>query len=380
MPNWRSVALVLLHALSPTQCQTFVDWVREGSSCSAHCESLGSSVKCLAACGADGLCSCDEEHPWAIARCPSVDEANPQLCTCADGVTDGATEVRARQATFSTSAPRERLYADAYVQRAREASEDRLCGADGEVDGLTATQNLHVLGEAVQRMRRCGMVVIRNALSANFVHAFRRPFGDYVHGLSNGTISIDGRSSLNEPYFLHKLDDKRWEVLLPRSFAVPELFNSVILRSVLSHFSVLGRDYVLHSLGAALSEPGSKRLHWHRYSRYPMKDAGVAGADVPPHAVTVLIPLLDVTLAHGPTEFCVGSSHLVGFDQNNYKLRDPTLAAYMDDAKCPDGLRLYKPELKVRCSCVGLAPTRQPPCTHLVPDERPHSASTLADG
>ena len=342
-----ALMLLLLHAPTLAWCQAFVDWVREGSMCSKHCESFGSSVRCLAACAADGLCFCEDEHPWESARCQSLDEANPQLCTCAAGVVDDAAEAEARQAAFRTSVPHDRLFADAYVQRARDASDDHVCGADGEIDGIAAAANLSVLSEAIERMRRCGMAVIRNALETDFVRSFRRPFRDYVHGLSNGTISVDGRSSLNEPYFLHKLDEKRWEVLLPRSFAAHELFNSVVLRSVLSHFSILGRDYVLHSLGAALSEPGSTRLHWHRDSRFPMKDAGVAGADVPPHAVTVLIPLLDITHAHGPTEFCVGSSHLVGFDRNNYRLRDSSLAAFMDDANCPEGLRLYAPELKV---------------------------------
>lgn len=272
----------------------------------------------------------------------------PQLCSCTDSLSDHASADDQRSAIFGgeISGRLQHVIADEYVVRARAAAADPMCGAEGEMDGENANPDLAFLSEAVRRMRRCGLVVIRKAISKSFVEAFRKPFSEYVHGLTNGSISIDGWSSLNEPYFIHKLDERRWELLLPRSFAAHEVFNSIIVRTLLSHFSVLGKDYVLHSLGAALSEPGASPLHWHRDSRSPLKDAGVVG-DAPSHAVTLLTPLLDVTQAHGPTEFCIGTSHLAGLDRANHRLLDATLAPFMNDESCPDGLTTLSPKLKV---------------------------------
>ena len=41
---------------------------------------------------------------------------------------------------------------------------------------------------------------------------------------------------------------------------------------------------------------------------------GALGNDLAPFAVTLLAPLLDLTPAHGPTEFCLGSAHLSGVE------------------------------------------------------------------
>ncbi|KAL1530806.1 hypothetical protein AB1Y20_001702 [Prymnesium parvum] len=337
--------LLLLAFPSPraAHAENFIDWISEGGSCSAHCGRAGAALRCLAACGADGPCGCADDEPWQASRCAATaaHAARPQLCSCGARLSDAAA------AAFGASAPREPLVADEYVRRALRASADELCGEEGELDGGRGRPSLRTLADAVRRMRHCGMVVVRRAVPVEAVRALRLPFAEYLRGLHNGSVSVDGRTSLNEPYFVHKLDEKRWELLLPRSFAAPELFNSVVLRSLLSHYSILGKDYVLHSLGAALSESGSSPLHWHRDSRYPFRQAGVAGADAPSHAVTVLTPLLDITDAHGPTEFCVGTSHLAGLDAGSYRLHDPLLAPFMDDETCPRGLRHVKPELKM---------------------------------
>lgn len=106
--------------------------------------------------------------------------------------------------------------------------------------------------------------------------------------------------------------------LLPRSLASYELLSSPTVSTLMSHVEVLDSSYVLHSLGAAISEPSSPTLHWHRDSDYPF--TGVAGSDMPPHAITMLTPMLDMTHEHGPTAFCVGSAHLHGANRQTATL------------------------------------------------------------
>ena len=62
-------------------------------------------------------------------------------------------------------------------------------------------------------------------------------------------------------------------------------------------------------------------LDWHRDGgdyifRNARKNAGVAGHDLPSYATGVIIPLLDVNYEHGPTEFCMGLSHLHGVEED----------------------------------------------------------------
>jgi len=110
------------------------------------------------------------------------------------------------------------------------------------------------------------------------------------------------------------------------------------------HVDVLDSSYVLHSLGAAISEPTAPTLHWHRDSSYPFQ--GVGGADMPPHAITLLTPMLDITDAHGPTAFCVGSAHLHGVNRHTATLRDGLDASLLNDEACPRGLSVFSPLLK----------------------------------
>lgn len=75
---------------------------------------------------------------------------------------------------------------------------------------------------------------------------------------------------------------------------------------------------VLHSLGAALSESGAEAQTWHNDDAYLFGDifdaSGIGTHDLPSYAVTMMVPLLNMTSDHGPTEFCMGSSYLMSLD------------------------------------------------------------------
>jgi ectoine hydroxylase-related dioxygenase (phytanoyl-CoA dioxygenase family) len=67
---------------------------------------------------------------------------------------------------------------------------------------------------------------------------------------------------------------------------------------------------------------------------------------MPPHAITLLTPMLDITDAHGPTAFCVGSAHLHGVNRHTATLRDGLDASLLNDEACPRGLSVFSPLLK----------------------------------
>ncbi|CAB9512769.1 expressed unknown protein [Seminavis robusta] len=66
-----------------------------------------------------------------------------------------------------------------------------------------------------------------------------------------------------------------------------------------------------------------RKQYWHidgHYVHNEDNDFGndVAGHDRPPFAVNLFTPLLNLKPHHGPTEFCVGTSHLRGLDLDHY--------------------------------------------------------------
>jgi len=198
--------------------------------CATHCAQRSPPARCLAACEPTQICRCGWEAPWQAAACHRAPtDAFGILCACNTGE---ETDVDAlRTAIFGRPQDR-RFSADAHAQRSLAASSDPSC-RDSLLDNH-ATEMEHVLlvRKAVDRLKHCGFVVVRGALSQRFVSDFRTPFAHYVRGLTNGSINTDGRTSHNEPFHLHQLDRGRWEMLLPRSFAAHELLSAPTVASL----------------------------------------------------------------------------------------------------------------------------------------------------
>lgn len=62
-----------------------------------------------------------------------------------------------------------------------------------------------------------------------------------------------------------------------------------------------------------------------------MEDFGFGGNDLPPYTINLFSPLLNLTHDHGPTEFCVGTSHTTGLLSGNYPVFDSSLVEKPDD-------------------------------------------------
>ena len=104
----------------------------------------------------------------------------------------------------------------------------------------------------------------------------------------------------------------------------------------------------MRDFGAIVSEPGSKLQHWHGDGHIyggMFETHGLAGNDLPPFSVGVMIPLLNTTIQHGPTEFCMGRNAIEGIysdeeetpEFHDNDLREAYLDAqsYFNENNCP---------------------------------------------
>jgi hypothetical protein len=105
------------------------------------------------------------------------------------------------------------------------------------------------------------------------------------------------------PKRLMQVSDARYDIVLRMTgaFGSPEVFANGLLVQLLR--PLLGQHMLLNSLTAVVSHPNAKPQHIHR--DYPhLFDYG---RDLPAHAVTAVVPLIDVDVATGPTGVLLGS-------------------------------------------------------------------------
>lgn len=83
---------------------------------------------------------------------------------------------------------------------------------------------------------------------------------------------------------------------------------------------ILGEDATIVHKGAFLSMPGSATQIYHQDGPHL-----TTKVQRPCHAINVFIPLVDLNMKNGPTEFCVGT-HILGYEGYNKELIDTPLA------------------------------------------------------
>ena len=153
-------------------------------------------------------------------------------------------------------------------------------------------------------------LVLQNVFNKNFLTAYFSNFTNYINSINainSGRISADGRTSNGENFYMHMIDDLRWEVVLPREFAHPALLTNPRVMEVLMDDVILGYDLSLHSLGTALAEPGANAQGWHGDANYLFMDSslqtkGIAGHDLPAYSITMMVPLLNITVSFFASE------------------------------------------------------------------------------
>jgi len=222
---------------------------------------------------------------------------------------------------------RDTEYADRFVHGILKTLHDPDCMTrefDASADDFDTS-------EATGVLRKCKLLVLRNMFDRKFLTKYRDKFARFIQGIHIGDIASTGTTTNSDEYYLHLIDDHRWEVVLPKVLAHQDLVMNEDIMNILLQPKMLGREMVLHSLGSAIAEPGAEAQRWHMDDVYLFDDlfhtTGLGGHDLPSHAVTMMVPLLNMTSNHGPTEFCMGSSFLAGLDahSNFIKLKDESL-------------------------------------------------------
>ena len=266
----------------------------------------------------------------------------------------------------SDEAPRPRLelpeYADRHLKRFDDISNDYDC-MEREFDFQDPSFDIT---EASLVLSKCRLLVVRNFFPQELIHEYRTNFSNYLNRLHKGYFdNVNGKTTLGEIGLSMPRGAKRYEVLLPKYLRNTDVIANGKLLKVLTHKQVLGENMVASVVGGVIVEAGASVGYWHDdapflYDNDAFHQYHISGHDFPPTAVTLFFPLLNMTRDHGPTQFCLGTSHHQGLGSIP-KVLDEALvdrdspfakmAMFMksfnaSDAECPDSL-MRDPILKL---------------------------------
>jgi hypothetical protein len=181
---------------------------------------------------------------------------------------------------------------------------------------------------ALAAFRSHGCLVLRGALAPALIDAMH---ADYMarYGALDANAMRE-RALLPPPNPIIARGEGRFQIT-PRmtgAFAAPGIFASLLLRHVLA--PMIGDDLQLSSFTLVVSHPGASLQAVHRDFGHLFADPGVA-ASLPPHAVNVVVPLLDVDLATGPTGVWPGSQ---AWPENGRAQPDTMAACALQRSDC----------------------------------------------
>lgn len=207
-------------------------------------------------------------------------------------------------------------YADRHARRLEEVVNDFDC-MEREFDlsdpGFDPEEAATVFG-------KCRLLVLRNVFPKTMMQKYRRKYDDYVYAIHTGKIdrfNTKTTDSIARDIVQHR-GRKRHDIILPAWLAGKDFTNNPNILEIMRNEKVLGPEMFLNHLGSVISEPHAPMMHWHADTGYiwsssSFEVSGIGGHDLPPYTASMFVPLFEnVTFDHGPTEFCMGSSHLEG--------------------------------------------------------------------
>ena len=164
---------------------------------------------------------------------------------------------------------------------------------------------------------------------------YQQEFAEFIYGLKQGRISTTGGNTGGDSMFFAGRNRGRYEIVLPERFANEGIVAHEEILNVVQDPKLLGTNSALRSLQSLVAEGnqggGTPGQTWHFDQGFifgqehgGLSTYGLAGHDLPPAAISLAMPLLDMERNVGPTEFCVGSSALNGVAPDA-PVHDPTL-------------------------------------------------------
>jgi ectoine hydroxylase-related dioxygenase (phytanoyl-CoA dioxygenase family) len=164
--------------------------------------------------------------------------------------------------------------------------------------GASAHEKQAFLESAAACIREHGLVIIEDV--------FARPLVDSL--LAHFKATYDTYMKPGQAKLFRNFQDDPLRAQIPvapvGAMANPEVFANPTVMSLVHHF--VGTDAVVGEMGAIISHPGSKPQYTHRDSEY-LFGGLPAEIELPPHSLNIVVPLMDVPLDRGPTEFWPGS-------------------------------------------------------------------------
>lgn len=169
-------------------------------------------------------------------------------------------------------------------------------------------------------LKVCGVVVIEDAIQD---HDMLDRAKDVYHSKTREEMALKS----NQPG-VQERGEGRWEVTLPleKPFISSDIIaNPYVLPVIKSLMQTASIE--IDTFGNLLSFPQSGPQTWHRDvadTYTPAMDNSTTMNTLPPHGVVMMVPLANLKLNHGPTEFALGSHMamdifgVIGL-QNHYK-------------------------------------------------------------
>lgn len=246
---------------------------------------------------------------WIAAKGAGVEECpaliDKKVSNDTDNITDENDELSYDESLF---------FADRHAKRVLETYQNHDClKREFDVSDLSKFS----IQEAVEVFQTCRILVLRNVFTPEAVEELKEEITNYIGGVYTGKINSDGTTTYGGDYFILNEHAKRWNFLMPRNLVASEVFANDKILELLYHPAMLGDELVVNHMGGLVSEAGALAQSWHADSDYIYETGrsemlGVGGHDLPPFAVNMFTPLLDITSDHGPTEFCLGTSNFRG--------------------------------------------------------------------
>ncbi len=154
------------------------------------------------------------------------------------------------------------------------------------------------------RFSELGCLIFESVFSPSFIAELHKAFDDRYGSMTAEDMEAKSLQAGASKFFL--VGGRRYEIAatMKPPFSDPQLYANDVIRSVLDR--LLGEGYKVSSFTIVVSHPGSDEQHVHRDHSHLFEREDV-GRDLPPHAINVAIPLVDIDLEVGSTAFWPGS-------------------------------------------------------------------------
>jgi Ser/Thr protein kinase RdoA (MazF antagonist) len=144
-----------------------------------------------------------------------------------------------------------------------------------------------------------GVLLIQNLFSKELIAELNRSFFQQYSAYLEDTSHADALDV--------GVRRKMVTVNLQAPFNTPELYGNPLLMHLMK--DLLGKDFVLGSFGAVVALPGAEQQHIHQDHPALFEDETL-DLQLPSFAITVVVPLIDLTPATGSTQVWKGSHRL----------------------------------------------------------------------